>query len=225
MNGIGSAIRRGVPVGCLAVTLIAGTAAACSGGGGSGGNSAASSPSAGDTGAGASPRTEGTGPESPGATASGVAVSLPSLPIGGAAAPVAQQCLGISWNGTSLIEGATVVVTGVAISPSGVFEAQSSGSSCGGKDCGASFVFRPGQTDCVVGLKATASQGRTATLTLSGSARCTTDQQAWCQSLSGSSAQGIPLTQPGSPDQTSSESPPSSSESSSSESPPSTSSS
>src|SRR5690348_6341898 len=115
MNGIGSAVRRGLPAGCLALTLVAGTMAACSGGGGSGANSATSAPSTTDTGSGTSPSTEGTGPESPGATASGVSVSLPSLPIGGAAVPDASQCLGVAWNGTTLIEGATVVVMRVEV--------------------------------------------------------------------------------------------------------------
>ena len=195
MNGIGAVVRRSLPAGCLAVTLIAGTMAACSGGGGSGGNSAAASPSPSDTG-GTSPRTEGTGPEPTGATVSGVAVSLPSLPIGGAAVPDVHQCLDVSWNGSTLIEGATVVVTGVDISPGGRFE-RGGGSQCRGPDCGASFVFRPGQTDCVVALTATASKGLTATLTLSGSARCVTDKSAWCQGLVGSGSQGIPLQQPG----------------------------
>ena len=197
MNGIGGAVRRGLPAGCLAVTLIAGTMAACSGGGGSGNNSAASSPSTSDTGAGTSPRTEGTGPESPGATASGVAVSLPSLPIGGASVPEAHQCLGVSWNGSTLIEGVTVVVTGVEISPGGRFVV-GGGSQCSGPDCGSSFVFRPGQTDCVVALTATASKGLTATLNLSGSARCATGQSAWCQGLPRGGAKGIPLQQPAS---------------------------
>jgi hypothetical protein len=147
-----------------------------------------------------SPGVEPTGPESPGpAGRGGVAISLPSLPVGGGAddSDSVHQCVTVSWKGQQDIpDGVSVVVTAVQITPAGVFER--GGGGCGGAaNCGASFAFTSGRTACSVPVTARGTDGKSANLSLRGSARCPAGEERKCQDLAAHvTGQPIPLQQP-----------------------------
>lgn len=144
-----------------------------------------------------SPATEETGPETPLTEDGEVSVSLPGLPVGGGADDDSQvrQCVTVSWLGDEDVPGGVaVVVSGVSVDPSGVFEVD--GSSCGGlRGCVESFAFTAADEQCSVPVRALGTDGDEAQLRLSGSARCADKRR--CEEFAATvSGDSIGLTQP-----------------------------
>jgi hypothetical protein len=185
MRGIRVAVWRGLVLACVLLAL-----ASC------GGSSSKSADSTSTNDITTSPKTEGTGTESPGPTASGIAVSLPTLPVGGNQPDrTVHQCADVSWTGDQVIEGAKVRVTAVDLTPDGLF-VRDDGVKCANPDCAASFSFTPSQTQCSVAVRATGTGDTEVRLTLEGSAQCATAQRQWCENLTSGAAGSVSLQQP-----------------------------
>lgn len=179
-------ICRVVGYGFLAVALTV-PLAACD-------TSDAGSPSAevDDTGTGGSPEVEGTGPENPRSPDGGKSVSYPDLPVGRDSQT--DRCLTVQWLGhTDVPDGVSVQVKGVRFEPGGVFEQHGRGCDGAGA-CTGSFAFTSAGNSCSVGLVATAKEGKTGYLVLTGV--CVPRGRPQCRELLAQGGKRIELTQP-----------------------------
>lgn len=185
MTGTGITVRTKLAIGCVVVALVALVTAGCGGGGsgsGSGGGAGGSGSSSSGSGETATnPRAEGSGAESPGKAAAGQSLPVATLPVGGSGLADGHECVGISWTRGEIVEGATVKVTGISFSHAGFVQVAGS---CEHKNCGSSFVFKAGQTTCDLTVRATISEGATATVNMAGAAECVEAQRQWCADLS-----------------------------------------
>jgi hypothetical protein len=131
----------------------------------------------------AAPATEGTGPERPAPPGEArPAIDIASLPVGRDAnddETTARQCVTVSWLGSRIPDGISVVVTAVRITPSDAFTQSSSG--CGHPLCRASFVFSDDDDTCSVPVVAKRSSGASAQLFMDGKVRCPAGREAACR--------------------------------------------
>jgi hypothetical protein len=146
------------------------------------------------------PTLEGDDPETPRSGDDDVAVPLPGLPVG-LAGDVDEtqddQCVVAAWLGSDPVpDGVSVVVTDFAFDPTGVFT--SDGSGCGGGEaCAEPFAFTSAQESCSLAVHATARDGETTSLLLSGRASCASEDERKCRDVAAnSSGQAITLYQP-----------------------------
>jgi hypothetical protein len=147
-----------------------------------------------------SPSAEPTGPETPRPKESGdVAISVPSLPVGGGSTQIGQpkQCVSANWLGRPAVPaGVSVQVTDVLADPRDVFEL---GGGCDDSPgCRSSFAFTSTQTSCAIAVTAKQNRGRQATLSLVGKVRCAASNRTcvdFARKAKGNS-QLSPITQP-----------------------------
>lgn len=156
----------------------------------------------------ASPSIDPTGPQTPQKSTGSPAISVASLPIGGNASDdtVEDQCVRVSWLQKGILQGLSVVVTDIQITPQGIFKKLGR---CEDLPPCDSFTFRPGSLDCSVGVRALGTNGH-ADLTMKGKISCPPAQDTECADLRAQiNGNSIGLNQPSGPEQ-----PPSSSTSS-----------
>jgi hypothetical protein len=182
MTGIGITTRMKLVIGCVVVALMT---VACGGGnsgsGSGGGAGSSSSSSSGSSESATNPRTEGSGAEAPGKVAAGGSVNVATLPVGGSGIADGHECVHISWTRGDIVAGATVKVTTVSFSRKGFVQVAGK---CPGKNCDPSFVFKAGQDTCDLTVRATITEGETATVVITGTAQCVEAQRKWCVELS-----------------------------------------
>jgi hypothetical protein len=147
------------------------------------------------------PAVEGTGAERPAPAGDAPpAIKIASLPIGGGADDdtATHQCVSVSWLGSRIPEGVSIVVTAVRIEPAGVFA--QSGSGCGRPPCRASFAFLAQGDTCTVPVTAEGRPGSTARLHVDGTVRCPQGSQAMCREFAATAGQrSIELVVPEAP--------------------------
>lgn len=147
-----------------------------------------------------SPRTELPTTESPQQTANnGVAISLPSLPVGGTAISPdgIKQCATLSWSGPEIPDGVKVEVRSIVVQPATTYSPSDAGCAPDGSPKCTGFVFTRETTGpCDAGLMSTSpppGAAPQATLFLSGRCSGATGCATLRQDIQQSPAQGIPL--------------------------------
>jgi hypothetical protein len=144
------------------------------------------------------PAIEATGPEPPPPAAGGPpAIEIASLPVGGGADDdtSVHQCVGVSWLGSRIPDGVSVLITAVRIQPSGVFTQSTSG--CARPLCNSSFAFTADQDRCTVPVTAKGRPGASARLSVDGRVRCPAGQRRSCEAFTAAAKkQSIQLTVP-----------------------------
>jgi hypothetical protein len=178
-------------------------------------DSTSTPPSAEPTASTAAPSMEPTGqpekPQQPGG--GGVALPVPTLPIGGNGPqpPQVHQCVHVPWIQGSIPKNFSVLVKAIRFKDDGVFKKVDSG--CDRIPGCAGFAFTSTKMTCSVSVTATESRGESTSLLLSGEVRCPAGQDRACRDFAAKASGGsIPLTQPLAPDKqspSSGESPPS----------------
>jgi hypothetical protein len=157
------------------------------------------------------PAVEGTGAERPApAGEAPPAIDIASAPIGRGNDDdtTTQQCVSVSWLGSRIPKGVSIVVTAVRIEPAGVFA--QSGFGCGRPPCRASFAFFAKGDTCTVPVTAVGRPGSTAQLYLDGRVRCPQGSQAMCREFAATAGQrSIELVVPEAPEPPPADSPPS----------------
>jgi|SRR6266545_2166381 len=137
-------------------------------------------------------------PQQPGQ--GGPSIPVPTLPIGGTPdGSDIDQCVVANWLGDSDVpKNVSIIVNTVQIKPPGVFD--KIGSGCDSTPACEGFAFTSTRTNCSVKVRAKATHGQSARLTITGQLRCPAGQDQLCREfVKKIKPQSIELVQPGEP--------------------------